>query len=235
MNIILPEVFELHDERNNDIVAYVEDGMLYLDVEVEFKSLMKKLTYAIYGETCYWCKKQCKTSQITMDHIIPQDLGGPTITNNLLPACSKCNNDKSNLLPDQFELYQEIEDEEEKREFVRECQKLNEGFKYDKEFSLLDEYDVIMFPIKKIRGYKENNAYSDKKCTRKKLKQRRKRAHYEKYGRFQKAIIIDRNYHLLGGYESLAYASKISLKEVPVIILENVEVIYQDEENVLYY
>lgn len=230
MNIILPERFEFRDERNKNNMAYVKDGMLYLNEEVEFKSLMRKMAYAIYGRTCYWCNKQCEAYQITMDHIIPQDLGGPTITNNLRPACPKCNNDKTNLLPEQFELYQKIEDETEKKEFVIECQKLNEGFKYDKQFSLLAEYGVIMFPVKKIRGYKENNTDSNKRCTRKKLKQRSKKVHYEKYGRFQKAIIIDRNYHLLGGYESLVYANRINIKEVPVIILENVEVIDPNEE-----
>ena len=37
-----------------------------------------------------------------MDHLYPQDLGGPTIPNNLAPTCSDCNSEKGNLTEKQY-------------------------------------------------------------------------------------------------------------------------------------
>ena len=39
-------------------------------------------------------KSEISMEEMTIDHMYPQDFGGPTITNNLLPSCKKCNNDK---------------------------------------------------------------------------------------------------------------------------------------------
>ena len=35
----------------------------------------------------------------------PQDFGGPTITNNLLPSCQECNNEKGNMTTKQCKKY----------------------------------------------------------------------------------------------------------------------------------
>lgn len=227
MNIMLPEKFTRYDKTHTKKVAFIENDILYLKSDVQFKDLMKQLTYVIYGrKICYCCCKEFPEYQLSIDHIIPQDLGGPTITNNLLPLCRDCNNDKANMLPEQFEMYRTLQEHKEKVHFVKQCQRENEGFKYDKQFTLISEFDVVMFPVKKIRGYEEGIVHSKNQSSKEKKKQRNRQIHYEKYGRFQKAIVIDRKYHLLGGYESLMYAKKKGLKEVQVIILDNVEVIY---------
>lgn len=227
MIIMLPKKFTRYDKAHKKIEAFVENGILYLNSNVPFKELMKQLTYVIYGrKICNCCGESFPEYKLSIDHIIPQDLGGPTITNNLLPLCRECNNEKANLLPEQFERYKELKEHKEKILFVKQCQRENESFKYDKQFTLLSEFTVVMFPVKKIRGYEEGIVHSKSQYSKKKKKQRNRQIHYEKYGRFQKAIVIDRKYRLLGGYEALMYAKEIGLKEVPVIILDNVEVIY---------
>lgn len=226
MIIMLPESFTRYNERKQKVV-YIEENMLYMKAEeIGFKRLMRELTYSIHGKgKCYSCNNEFKSYEVTVDHIIPQDLGGPTITNNLIPLCSKCNNAKTNLLPEQYEIYLKLKGSK-KNEYLRESQAQNEFWKYDKNFSLLDDW-VVQLPIKKIGGYKEGITYTtNSKPSKKASKKQKVKKHYEKYGRFQKAIIVDRKYRLLGGYESLMYAKKINLKEVPVIILENVEVYY---------
>lgn len=48
---------------------------------------------------------------------------------------------------------------------------------------------------------------------------------YEKYGHIQKPVIVDRKGFLLDGFITLMYAKNSKIKRLPVIILENVEVV----------
>ena len=89
MNILLPKppfVF-------NNGAAVVEGNLLYIYRPVDFRELMYALTNAIYdeGRICYYCGAEITEKQRTMDHKYPQDFGGPTITDNLVPTCKKCN------------------------------------------------------------------------------------------------------------------------------------------------
>ena len=63
---------------------------------------MNELTIAIKGKTCWYCGRKLLNSDITIDHLYPQDLGGPYITNNLAPTCSECNGRKGNLTERQY-------------------------------------------------------------------------------------------------------------------------------------
>ena len=49
--------------------------------------------------TCYYCKKNLKTEELTMDHIIPIIRGGFTKKSNIVTACKPCNSEKKYLLP----------------------------------------------------------------------------------------------------------------------------------------
>lgn len=50
--------------------------------------------------------------------------------------------------------------------------------------------------------------------------------YYKKYGHFQKPLIVDRKNFLLDGFTMLMYAKNHNLSKVPVIVLENVEVVF---------
>lgn len=49
-----------------------------------------------YNYCCGWCGRRLK---LTQDHIIPLDKGGRHSIGNLIPACRRCNAQKSNKLP----------------------------------------------------------------------------------------------------------------------------------------
>ena len=48
---------------------------------------------------------------------------------------------------------------------------------------------------------------------------------YERFNHFQKPIIVDKNNFLLDGFTMLMYAKNKGIKNIPVIELENVEVV----------
>lgn len=47
------------------------------------------------GETCHYCEELATT----VDHIVPDSLGGPSSVWNLQPSCEPCNNKKSSNWP----------------------------------------------------------------------------------------------------------------------------------------
>lgn len=47
------------------------------------------------GEICHYCDQPATT----VDHIVPDSLGGPSSVWNLLPSCEPCNNKKSSNWP----------------------------------------------------------------------------------------------------------------------------------------
>ncbi len=54
---------------------------------------------------CYYCKKQFKPKELTMDHKIPLSRGGLSTKENLVPCCKECNNKKKYLLTVEWEEY----------------------------------------------------------------------------------------------------------------------------------
>ena len=48
---------------------------------------------------------------------------------------------------------------------------------------------------------------------------------YEEYGHLQKPVIVDKKSFLLDGFITLMYAKNKKIRKIPVIKLENVEVI----------
>ena len=125
MKVLLPD----HDIILEDGSAEVNDGILYIYRPGAFKEIMYRLTYEIFGKKeCFFCHRRfievgekpegddCLfVTQTTLDHLIPQEFGGPTITNNMRPSCSHCNNSKGNFYPDEFQEYRSVNFAEGKR------------------------------------------------------------------------------------------------------------------------
>lgn len=225
MIIDLPKKFSKRNEKLQEVV-YVENGNLFLRNDVPFKHLMFELTYSIYGKKqCNYCGKEIKNNEITVDHIIPQTFGGPDITNNLIPYCRECNTKKDSMLLEQFKAYSTLQDQEQKKEYRKNVLLENEKLKYDKDFSFLGDW-VERMNISVIRGYQERINYSSSDKNQMSNKRARIDNFYHTYGRLQKPIILDRKKRLLSGYESLMYCKRKKITEVPVIVLENVEIFY---------
>ena len=116
MKILLPDF----DCVLCDGAAEVKDNILYLDRLGAHKEVMYKLAYMLYGDDeCYYCHRKLRRNQdqfdskkyfskISIDHLIPQDFGGPTITDNLRPSCTDCNARKGNLFEDEYYEYLKV-------------------------------------------------------------------------------------------------------------------------------
>jgi len=60
---------------------------------------MKSLIFEEFGNNCNSCEQLFAVDDLTLDHILPWDLGGKTEFPNLQPLCQACNNKKANSLP----------------------------------------------------------------------------------------------------------------------------------------
>ena len=63
----------------------------------EAKRLWRRAIKEHFGNTCIYCGKLYETSELTIDHVHPKSLGGPTNTQNSVCACRKCNQEKGTI------------------------------------------------------------------------------------------------------------------------------------------
>ena len=232
MIIDLPDTnFEYKTIRKNGskrLEAYIDQDLRILKVSDlgHFKSIMRKLTYEIYKQDkrefyeCPYCHELFHKNDLTVDHIIPQYVGGPTITNNLIPVCKDCNCAKGNM---PLEFFKKA-GAREKEYYIEKSEIENEKLRKCKDFSFLGNW-TINVDRHKIKY--RNEKILPKKWT---LKYRKKEQFYKEYGRGPKPIIVDRNYSLLGGGAFLKYAIDHHIKYVRVIVCDNIEVFYSRNE-----
>ena len=152
--------------------------------------------------------------KITVDHMFPQDFGGPTITNNLIPACKACNNEKNNMTKNEYLAFLTAKKHGKGKEFRRE---FNKNMKYG-------QYKIPKSWLTK-RSITEITATFDLKENYSKGKLRTIKYFYNTYGILKKPIVVDKNGFLLDGFMLLMFAKTKGIKEIPVIVLDNVEVI----------
>lgn len=150
MNILLSKGFKSYD-KNGVLDAEERDGILYLYRNSSLRKAMYDLTYSIYGDTCIYCKSRKANS---IDHRIPQDFGGPTITNNLYPTCTECNSLKSNMFEDEFRTFLSIPDKKGRKQYLRDLKQIQE----DRRFGV-----VSCIPPEWV-SKKKNNAITVKFC-----------------------------------------------------------------------
>lgn len=228
MKLILPD----YDFKFEDGNAEVKNGNLFIYRAGAFAKIMTKLTYLVYGnDECFFCHRKKRPnaletdntkyfSRITKDHLIPQEFGGPTITNNLRPACSECNNEKENMYLDEFEEYRRIKyakdgnNEEKLRKFKEDLRVKQEKRKRGEIESIPKEYlsDEIFNNI-------YVNFWIDQPLGEKYMKQE---DFLKDYGRLPKPIIISQNKFLLDGFNSILLAKYNLNEKLSIIVLENV-------------
>lgn len=207
-------IMELPRKFNSQYVSCTGD-FLKIHQIVRFEELMYELAKAIKGKRCIYCGKKLKESNYTLDHRYPRDTGGVSITNNLFPCCEICNSAKGNLTHNE---YLEIIglSKRDKKKIVKD---------------IFAHNDIIM---KKI-GFKlprrwvefqcaEKVHYIDPKCFNKGKKYRNIATFYKRNHRIPRPVIVDRNFNLLEGYNIILFAKEMDISEIPMIVLENVEV-----------
>lgn len=226
MIIELPKEFSMEKEGKGRI-AFIENGILYLTRQTDFRKVMAKITYKIKGDDeCQYCHKTVSKDKIemTVDHMFPLEMGGPTITDNLLPACKGCNSKKKNMTCEQFLIYESKGDREAKQKYLNQVLKFQEELRKRKVYQIPQEWmenvgvDDIIVNMKLYEAYIEKRYLACEK-------------YYFKYGTIQKPIIVDRNSFLLDGFFQIMVAKNNNVKSVPAIMLENVEVLLRTKED----
>jgi len=218
MIIELPKSFTMDGETETKI-AYIEDGMLKLKLNASFRKVMTEMSYEMKGsKKCCYCNRIVSKDDITIDHIFPQDTGGPTITNNLLPSCKKCNNDKANMTWKQYKKFLILKEKNSKKKYIRDIKKRVEKTKIKKRYQIPQQWLSEIEISKIIASFDLNDDYKGKKYNK-------IETFYLKYHYLPKPIVVDKNYFLLDGFISLMFAKNYKIRSVPVIVLENVQII----------
>ena len=217
-------IIDLPKNTSNEILVInehmkIEDGILKLKFPYSLKNAMYILTYQMKGKhKCSYCTSELLNNKATLDHVIAQDFGGPTITNNLEPCCNICNQQKSNMTKEQYLEFSLLPPFERKL-YLKKIQPILESF-HKSSFPLLPKEWIEEINLENILV---NIFFSE---DYKSSKYEKTKEYYEKYGHFQKTLIVDRRNFLLDGFTILMYAKNHNIKNVPVIVLENVEVIF---------
>lgn len=60
--------------------------------------------YARDGNKCQYCGKIFPTSELSIDHVVPRSLGGTSMWENVVCACTKCNVKKGGRTPHQANM-----------------------------------------------------------------------------------------------------------------------------------
>lgn len=219
MIIELPEKFSIGDSRQkND--AFVENGILKIRRTASFKHVMYGLAFELKGgkHQCRYCGRVFNDRKMTMDHMYPRDMGGPTIPDNLLPACEECNREKSNMTEEQYKRYKSLKNSERQREYFKKIQKDKELLKLRGGYEIPEEWICQ----KKINSIIAEIRLGD--VTQSQSYQKVKRFYFQ-YGHFQNPIILDKNGYLLDGFYTVIFAKKHEIQNLLIIQLDNVEVI----------
>ena len=60
----------------------------------EAKRLWRRSIKEHFDCTCVYCGETYDINELTLDHVHPRSSGGDTTYKNIVPACSKCNQEK---------------------------------------------------------------------------------------------------------------------------------------------
>ncbi len=204
--------------QKND--AYVIDGELKIRRTVSFRNVVKELTFNLKGgkNICAYCGKSIEYSKMTIDHVYPQTMGGPTITNNLVPACRKCNSDKTDMTFEEYMEWCSFSTEDEQKKFLNLLRRKKEGMRRRKEYQIPEDW----ISKKRITTILLDVKLED--CSQTK-KYRKIESFFNEYQYFQKPIVLDKNRFLIDGYNTVIFAKDHHILEIPIIQLDNVEVI----------
>lgn len=219
--------------RDGELVAYEKDGDLIIlgAFRGTFSWIIRSLTYACKGiKTCTFCGKEIQLDdELTVDHLTPQERGGPWIVNNLVPCCKTCNNEKGNKSEHQYRTYRSLHGKE-RAEYNKKVQEENEyairnipyaGIPTD--WISYVSINIPLNPLSRLK-YGENN-YRDGRQYRRVAK------FYEEFGYLKKPVIVSANGYVLDGSMGIQFLKDIGIRTVPIIRLDNVKVIFETEKS----
>jgi hypothetical protein len=209
MFVELPEQYELP-------FGEIKDGILVVYDLIKFGQIMFELTYCLKEKKCIYCGKELQDAECTLDHLYPLETGGISITNNLSPCCYKCNNTKSNLTYKEFIRIMQLPKNERKKaleEIAGYDRVIKKKFGYKLPRRWVTYQDVETISCEHVRKYVKGRKYT------------RLLNFFIQNRKFPEAVTIDRNNRILGGYTVILLSRQLGVKQVPVIKLENVELL----------
>ena len=213
MNIKLPRSFT-YTEKPSRNLAYVKNGKLYIEGNIDFENLMYNLTYALHGhERCCYCGSWLTEKSRTFDHMFPRAYGGVSIPDNLIPSCKKCNNKKNDMTYHQYIKYLKCQSDQERQEQYEKSIFANKS-RIEKGNYVIPKKWLVQYDITKLLKQIDMK-WLDRTC-------KKKGSSYVKRHAESNPIIVSSNGYMFKGVYALYYAKKNGLKEVPVIMLDNV-------------
>ncbi len=221
MNILLPESFESYD-KDGSKDAEIINNVLYLYRSTSFKKVMYELAYKLRGTKCYYCKTAEAT---TIDHGIPQAFGGPTITDNLFPACANCNNLKTNMYINEFMDFLSIDGKKERKDYLKSLKKVQDDRLYGVIPSLPEEWI-----LKEKRNVIWVKFFIDEPLGAKHKKLLSSLNYYKKH---KTGIVLTQNNVLVDGFNTVFIGKSKNQRNYYQILLENVVVVFKGEQNAI--
>lgn len=74
------------------------------------RSFRDKVWEQALRKVCHYCFKPLTRAKATVDHVIPQSLGGDNSASNLLLCCGDCNQDKADMTLDEWAMWLDFEE-----------------------------------------------------------------------------------------------------------------------------
>ncbi len=214
------------DEKNIPIEGRhyrILNGDLIVKEGVDFEKLMKKFSKLNnFGNRCYYCG--CKlNSNYSLDHKVPQILGGPTITNNLVASCKDCNSEKNNLTLNEYTFFKSLDTYEDKQYF-RELIKMDRNscsFPYLIQEKVFPKNWIECVPLSSIVPPSNLNLENFQKST---IFQKNKKF-CKNNSTLRNLMVLDKNYKILANKDVyfVYLVNKQDYQCIPVLILQNVE------------
>ena len=185
---------------------------------IQFRSIMTELTYVLKGRNvCSYCGNEFDVTDMSIDHLYPFSLVGPTIPENLAPACKTHNNEKGFFTVEEYSKYRMLSITEreifKKRMENEHMQKRKSGIEIVPEYFFTKEnIGHIIVPFNMMNTIYTSSFKSVVK-------------YYNEYGLYKYPIVLDRKNYLLDGFYVVFLAMKKEDKSLKVVKLENVDVI----------
>lgn len=213
MIIDLPTKFYYEKDGSR---SFVDNKILYCENNVSFDRLMYHITYELRGKSaCYYCGCELNEENRTLDHMYPRDFGGVSITNNLVPCCTNCNQKKNNLTLSEYFDYMNVQDAKKRKQYKMEVLRKHEEYRYKNGFYLPEDWyeytsDIIHAEILLTKEYKHGKKYNFTQNF------------YAKYGYLPRPVVKSANDQVVDGFSVLLFAMEHHIELIPSMLLENV-------------
>ncbi len=89
--------------RRSDNPDLMDESKIFQrKVRYEVSGVVQQKIWAADGFKCVYCGRNMGEVQLTIDHLVPLELGGANDESNYLSACRRCNKSKGSLDPEKW-------------------------------------------------------------------------------------------------------------------------------------